>query len=247
MKIAVCEDEFSDQMKLRSSLSRAKERLSLSFSVEFIKSGKELLDSIASGAEYDLVIFDIYLQAESGLETARRLREKSDAAIAFLTVSEDFALEAYSLDALHYLLKPVTDEGIEELLKRYFRRCGQPLKSLRFRNGRTELEIPLLHIRELKSRSKGVEVVLRRGAGTSWYAVPFREMEWLLGEPGFVRISRGHIVNLEEICVLDGDVCHLRDGSVLSISRRERQNVQKKYSHFLFRKMDAGLSGGSSL
>ena len=65
------------------------------------------------------MILDIYMKGLNGMETARRMRQAMPGLpLAFLTSSRDFAVDAFALEALHYLVKPLTVESAQELLRR---------------------------------------------------------------------------------------------------------------------------------
>ena len=71
---------------------------------------------------FDIVFLDIYLPGENGVDVAGELQRVSpETGIAFVTTSEEHAVDAFSLHALHYLVKPVTTEGIVEAFRRLTR------------------------------------------------------------------------------------------------------------------------------
>ncbi len=238
MKFAVCEDIVADQIVLRKALDIVKDQLQIEIACEFFENGEQLLCRIESGISYDLAILDIYLTGEDGLEIARKLRRSSQIPIAFSTSSQEFALEAYEVDPIHYLIKPITAEKLMELIKRLFKRMGKPVKSLTLTSARATYEFPLIHIREIVSQNKGIQIRMKREDQSAWLAFPFRVTEWLQEEPGFVLINRGHLVNLDEIYSIDYDTCRMKDGRIETISRRERGRVQRKFKEYLFRQMD---------
>lgn len=238
MKIAICEDVMADQLVLRRALDAVKENLQIEMKYEFFENGEQLLSRIESGISYDLAILDIYLTGEDGLKIAQKLRGISQIPVAFSTSSREFALDAYDVDPIHYLLKPITAEKLMELIKRLFKRMGKPVKSLTLISARSTYEFPLIHIREIVSQNKGIHIRMKRDEQSAWLAFPFRETAWLQDEPGFVLINRGHLINLDEIYSIDYDTCRMKDGRIENISRRERGIVQKKFKEYLFRQMD---------
>lgn len=80
-------------------------------------SAKKARDFILDN-EVDLAILDIEMKGENGLWLADQIKA-SGAAIVFLTSHPDYALKAFEACAIHYILKPVTTELVEEILKRY--------------------------------------------------------------------------------------------------------------------------------
>ncbi|MDQ0919506.1 response regulator [Paenibacillus sp. V4I5] len=71
----------------------------------------------------DLVLLDMDMPTLHGLELARRLREcRPEIHIAFLTAYEEFAREAFDVEALDYLLKPVLKEDLSRMISRFLKR-----------------------------------------------------------------------------------------------------------------------------
>ena len=73
----------------------------------------------------DLVLLDMTMPELDGLGVARRLSGKDNApAIVFVTAHDSFAVEAFDLDAVDYVLKPVTAERLERAIGRALARRG---------------------------------------------------------------------------------------------------------------------------
>lgn len=72
-----------------------------------------------------LIFLDIYMYKLNGIDTAKEIRKKDDNSIlVFYYYQSDFALDAYDLDALQYLIKPITYETkikkiLDKCLKNY--------------------------------------------------------------------------------------------------------------------------------
>ena len=74
----------------------------------------------------DLVLLDMTMPELDGLSVARRLGGKENApAIVFVTAHDSFAVEAFDLDAVDYVLKPVTAERLERAIGRALARRGE--------------------------------------------------------------------------------------------------------------------------
>lgn len=74
----------------------------------------------------DLVLLDMEMPGLHGLELARRLRSfRPEIHIAFLTAYESYARDAFEVEALDYLLKPISETDVARLLERYSKRAGR--------------------------------------------------------------------------------------------------------------------------
>ena len=79
---------------------------------------------------FDLVMLDIEIGEENGIEFARSLRDLgSDATIAFISNFERYAIEGYSVHAVSYLLKPLKKDAVETLLDEAATRTGSFLQT----------------------------------------------------------------------------------------------------------------------
>ena len=87
--------------------------------------GSEALRLATSGA-FDLVLLDMTMPGLDGIAVARALaRLEPGPAVVFVTAHENFAVEAFDLDAVDYVLKPVTAERLERAVARASARRGE--------------------------------------------------------------------------------------------------------------------------
>ncbi len=244
MLITICDDERREREAIEAALTAAALELSADIEIAAYPSGTALAEAVERGMRPALAILDIYMGEENGVKTAGVLRGLIPGlSCTFLTTSREYAVEAFSLDALHYIMKPVTVEKSKELLKRFFTHVERPPRCLTLPDQQGERQVPLEQICYLLSRDRGIEIHLQ--TGREWFPCPFRQAaEQLADEADFVQISRSCIVDLNEVLHLGSANCHLKNGEVLPISRRERQTVQKRYNDFVFRGMNRAKEAG---
>lgn len=113
MRIAVCDDCMEDALHLRNIL-RGQE-------VSIYSDAKSLLADVEErNRRYDLYFLDIFMEESmDGIGLAKKLRMgQEEAVICFVSTSDDFYREAYDLYAVQYLIKPVKEESVKELLQK---------------------------------------------------------------------------------------------------------------------------------
>ena len=88
--------------------------------IHCIKEEKEA-KKIIPNAEVDLLFMDIHLQTCSGIELIRNM-QPLDCHIIFITAYDQYAIEAFKVAAVDYLLKPVSGEKLKMALERYINR-----------------------------------------------------------------------------------------------------------------------------
>lgn len=118
-RIAICDDE-ENQIQALSFLAAEWSRLSRhACEVRTFSSGEEFLFEYEQDKAYDILLLDVELQGVSGLDLARRVREDGiPAEIIFITSHFEFIGEGYEVDALHYLVKPISQEKLMSVLFR---------------------------------------------------------------------------------------------------------------------------------
>jgi DNA-binding LytR/AlgR family response regulator len=117
IKIAICDDEEKELIKTNEMCSKyANLDPEYDIRLQSFTSPVELL-KISLQEAFDIILLDIYMPGMTGTQLARSLREKNaECQIVFLTTSSAHAVEAFSLHAAHYLVKPYTKEQFEDAL-----------------------------------------------------------------------------------------------------------------------------------
>ena len=118
MRIAVCDDDPRELEHFEKAL----QGWDPTRKAEKFLDGASLLEAAKGVPDFDIAFLDIYMPGESGVDIARALREISpETGIAFVTTSTEHAVDAFSLNALHYLPPadgaPQKTEG-DDLLRR---------------------------------------------------------------------------------------------------------------------------------
>ena len=112
MQIAICDDEKN----IRDWLANKIHKTYPDADILFYASGEELL---ATNQQIDIIFLDIKMQGKNGMETAIEFRQtEKQAILIFVTGIEDYVFQSFDVDAFHYLLKPIDENKLEEVLKK---------------------------------------------------------------------------------------------------------------------------------
>lgn len=234
MRIAVCDDSVKDQEQFIKAL----QGWDPTRTPECYCDGASLLAAAGKPDQeyFDIVFLDIYMPGENGVEIATELKRVSPkTGIVFVTTSEEHAVEAFSLHALHYLVKPVTTEGVVEAFARLTQLTARKRPMISLNIGYERRAVYLDEICYLQSANHATEVYLSGGRQLRLWT-PLNELEAKLDE-NFLKLSRGTIVNMEQIELMGVDSCILRDGTRLDFPRRERTAIRAAYDNFLFARL----------
>lgn len=237
MRIAIVDDIASEREHLNAELDVQLTRLSLDAVTFGYASGADFL-AAAKKERFDLVFLDIYLGNENGVDTAQALRRfDTNCMLIFITTSTDHALEGFRVRALHYLVKPFTQEDLAALFDEIVKRLpaedryiqvnapGGPVR-LRFQ----EILYAQHHQHQIHIyRTDGHETVVRQ---------TFRELCAGLADGRFFPCSRGVIVNLEHAGDFDGTDFILKNGTRVPVSRDLAKAARMAFGDFLFRRRE---------
>jgi two-component system response regulator AlgR len=153
LKVLVVDDEEPAVRRLQRLLAASK-------SAECVAAVHNAEQALAACNDLhpDLVLMDVEMPGIDGVEAARRLQAREKApAIIFVTAFERYAVDAFDLEAVDYLVKPVRGERLEQALKRAasarLSRQQSP-ENLSARLGERLLAIPVADIRLLQAEDK---------------------------------------------------------------------------------------------
>lgn len=231
MKICICDDDSFFIEEIRNRLSQLQTE-SECFSVSDFRGTEELLEFYKNGGYSDILFIDIEMDGINGIEAAEIIRALSPRTIIiFVSAHSDYIFDAFRLEALHFLVKPVKDSDFSEVFGRALNKYRAVNASivLRWESTRNKIEIDKISFVEGYRRHLSVHT-----AGGVFEAVgKMSEIQQLLSPHGFVRVHQGFIVNMHYIKCFGINEIELTDGSRVPVSVRKRQDALKVYDNFI--------------
>jgi two-component system LytT family response regulator len=208
------------------------------------RDGRAALAAIGESSP-DLLFLDIQMPELDGFGVIREAAAARGAEAlpltVFLTAFEEFALDAFDVEAVDYLVKPVSEQRFDEAMRRVRRRLALPASSnpgaantattashspnhLVVATSRGQRIIPLGEIDWIGADDYYVAV--HAGGRRHLLRESMASLEARLDHARFVRVHRGAMVNIDRIRELrtsNGDaILVLQDGTRLPVSRRRR-------------------------
>lgn len=215
-RAAVVDDNAADAEFVGRLLEEWAKGRGADIRAELFSSAESFLFRYAEDKTFDILLLDIEMGGMDGVTMARQVRRENDTIqIVFLTGYSEYIAEGYEVEALHYLVKPVSGPKLFSVLDRAAEKLAQNERCLNLALPGEMVRIPLHEIRYLDVRLNYVTV-----HGKREYTVKrsLGEFEALLDER-FSRVGRGMIVNLTYISrVTRTEVC-LKDGTALPLPR----------------------------
>lgn len=237
LKLCICDDDPGDLERLENFTREFfRSRPDVPATVETFQSPYDLLERMEEKGGFDIYLLDILMPHLSGLELARKIRERGETAqILFLTSSREFALDAFSVNAAGYLLKPVERDAF----------CKAILAAVQALTPADDLHLLLktregirkIRLRELvlvESFDHSRVCTLSNGMVLETPATLTSLLERLEGDARFFSPHRAYIVNLEFVNGLTGSELLLFNGRRLPVSRKLAPQLKKAYMRYAF-------------
>jgi two-component system LytT family response regulator len=197
MKILIVDDE-----KLASSRV---ERILNELGYEDVTIFNNPLDALVdvSKNKYDMVFLDIQMPNITGLELANKILElHPNSFIIFQTAYDEYAIEAYKVGGVDYILKPTTKENIQsaiEKVKKYIQTLPSSPQNKKIM-GKRGNNIYLVELDDIYYIKADLDEVIVRIKETDFYLrKKIGQMAELLANKNFFRIHRSIIVNVDKI------------------------------------------------
>ena len=220
MRAIIVDDEELARRGIRALLKRAGD-------VEIVSecgSGEEAIKAISDG-EPELVYLDVQMQGKTGFDVIAALPRTKCPHVIFVTAFDRFAVQAFEVHALDYLLKPVNEERFNASLARArtavagardgtaMRRFWQMAADLRATSGQDRLpsmtdripvkthgRIMIVNVAEIDWVEADGDYVSVHVGGKSWLLrETIAAAEERLALSGFVRIHRSTLVNIQRV------------------------------------------------
>ncbi len=161
-RIAVLDDDGRELHKTEEMLSRYGEtHPQYTLQITCFQEIKPFMDAVCGGAgeeerAFDVLLMDVYLPDGNGIDSAKILREKGyEGVIIFKSSSPDDMVEAYSVDALCYLMKPVSQEEFDRAMDKAVKEIRRYTEAPADRKGKMQ---PVSGISEEETGSREPEV-----------------------------------------------------------------------------------------
>jgi DNA-binding LytR/AlgR family response regulator len=195
IRALIVDDEAPARSELRYLLSAHRE-------VEVVGEAASAPEALrlAQALSYDVIFLDVEMPGLTGIDAARLVRERPEApAVVFVTAHEEYAVDAFAVEATDYLLKPVGPERlarvVERLSKRRPARAAPVEKVPVVSAGKTVLiDFDAIHYVRADGDYSRVHTYDRSYLCTA----SLRELEDRL-PGGFARIHRSYVVNLSKV------------------------------------------------
>ena len=224
MKLVICDDNPADIDYITGLVGEWRRQTGAGVEILSFPSAEALLFAWEENRDMDILLLDIEMGEISGMKLARHLRRAGAAMqIVFITGYMDYIAEGYDVEALHYLLKPVTGERLGQVLDRALERIRtrEHMLWLTLQDGVVRLSVYEIRYLEVMRNYTTVH-------GAEDYSVKrsLNDLEREL-DGGFYRTHRSFIVNLRFVKRITRTEVILKDGTALPLSRKHYEGLNQ--------------------
>lgn len=236
IQIAICDDlsDCLESLKLYTRRYLEEKVPELSYELDVFSHPDELLKSCEK-KKYHLFLLDIIMPMVDGIRAAKEIQAENPAAFfIFCTSSRDYPIDAYTVNAIHYLTKPIGYTDFTTAMDRFMIRQGsEARKHIRIPDSAgTVWECPLKALLYIDVEGNGCRVHLA-GENSRTVRISLKKLSEELGAyPMLYRMGASYIISLEAVRKIDGNAVVLKNGEKLFIPRGAAADIRKKFIEY---------------
>ncbi|MCD8053452.1 MAG: LytTR family DNA-binding domain-containing protein [Lachnospiraceae bacterium] len=228
--IAVVEDEENYLTQFTEYLRRYERESGNRLQISLFRDGEQILNNYR--AVYDIILMDIQMRLVDGMTAAEKIREKDQGVvIVFITNMQQYAIRGYAVDALDYVLKPVTYFAFSQRLERAISRIKKKEQFYLIISTREDSR-KVAASQVLYVESQGHTLVYHTREGNLSATGTMKTVEESLRKHGFSRCNKGYLVNLEYVEAIRGGAAVVA-GEELVISRGRKSEFLEDLTNYI--------------
>ncbi len=247
MTITICDDSIKDLLYTEKLLLKYKSLYpDKDFELDKFSDPSRLYQKISSGKLTDIYILDMLMPRRTGIDIGNLIRTSGcESVIIYITSSEDYALDAYGVHAVRYLLKPIDENRLFEALDYSFSYAKLRVDSLcliKTKDGL--LQRPYSKIEYVENAGRKLEVHMTDGEilKSLFIRKSFEEeTRDIAAQRNFLQIHKSFLVNLDHVKQLTPDSIIMESGKRLPVSRAKAANVKREYLLFVSGNIGGGM------
>lgn len=229
LKVAIVEDDALYAKQLGTYLQQFENEYKEPVEITYFSDGDQIVQKYQS--QYDIILMDIEMKFVDGMTAAEEIRKMdSEVVIIFITNMAQYAIRGYAVDALDYVLKPISYFAFSQKLVRALGRMKKRESKaiiVNMKDGAVRINLANIYYIE----SQGHTMILHTILGNYETAGTMKGMEEKLADLNFSRGNYGYLINLQHVDdVSDG--CAVVKGERLPISRTRKKKFMEDLTKY---------------
>jgi two-component system response regulator LytT len=241
-RIAICDDEIYYQDELSNLLKTYENESGNKLDICRFSSGEKLLSQYEETI-FHILVLDIEMGGLSGMETAREIRKKDeDVIIIFATSFDNYALGAFEVNALNYLVKPVDYTKLKKVMslataaidfKRDQISARKRYLEVKIKNTDVYIEITKIKYIEKKRNTSIIRTVDNEYACYETLSQLYEKLD----VNKFCYVHQGYIVNFDMIQEVGKNTIVLADYIEVPVSRKYYKDIKERFMNRIYVKL----------
>lgn len=233
--IAICDDESQEIERTNELLIKySKEHPQYTINIHLFSAPTDLLDYVVSKGRLDVILLDVYMPGFLGTNVARELRTMGDTCqIIFLTTSRDHAVDAFSLNAAHYLVKPYLEADLEAALDKALTFLLMKDRAITVKSTEGVIRINLNQLVYSEAENHFQRLNLSDGRTICVRKSSTELFELLDEDPRFFKCGSTYIINMDYVVELSSRTVAFSTGVILPMISRKYADFKQQYMDYI--------------
>ena len=230
IQIALVEDDANYVSELKGYLKEYETERAEKIEVTVFSDGEDIVSEYKG--EFDIILMDVEMRFMDGMTAAEKIRElDTEVIIIFITNMPQYAIQGYKVDALDYVLKPVSYFAFTQRIERALSRL--PQKKTNFlmiggRNGVAKLDVSTIYYIEVQNH----ELIYHTTKGNYSMNGSMKEVEGILDKNQFFRCHRCYLINLEYVDWFQGSDVQVHS-EIIQVSRSRKKAFMDALNNYM--------------
>lgn len=229
LRIAIVEDELMYARQLEGFLRQYEEEKQEVFEIQRFTDGDEIVENYK--AQFDIILLDIQMQFMDGMTTAEAIRKvDTEVILIFITNLRQYAIRGYEVDALDYVVKPISYFAFSERLNRAVKRLQKRKQHtivLKLRRGIARIDVADISYVEAQNHT----LIYHTAGKNIESSGTMKDAENMLSEFDFFRGNKGYLINLAHVDSVQDGFAVVR-GEKLLLSRPRRNDFMEALTNY---------------
>ena len=229
MRIAICDDDDYIVESLYAKVKNILDACNYNYELCCFKTGTDMMIDIETRGIYDVILLDIALGRENGVDIARKLREEYKIfSLIFISQYQEYYRDVFEVDAKWFLDKPFNEERLKKALEKAINDICFADDVLEFYFKKSIYRIKFRDIMYIESDKRKLVIYCSDNRTYEYYGKLSKIQEEINGgSVRFIRINQSYLINPEGIKRYSYNDVELYNGKNISISKSKREYVRE--------------------
>lgn len=228
IRIAICDDEQCFINELVRCIGPVEQRLGEGTQVKAYTDSRELHESLIAGEYYDLIFLDIVMPGYDGIAIGKLIRGKlnnNTTQIVYISSESKYAMELFRIRPMDFLIKPITQERVDELLDMAVKLIDTNSKVFTCSGNGENYVIPIKDIYYMESSAR--KITIHTVSRDYEIYDKLDNIYQRVKQFNFIYIHKSFLVNYLYVRSIRANSLTLDNGKQLPISRNRKDEIHK--------------------